>query len=209
MRRLTAAGDRLGSPPGATENQKRNRDATTQPTEVDMSTTEVTSENTAQDSNLGIVDMKLEVVTLPVSDVDRAKSFYQGLGWRLDADFTFGDDVRAVQLTPPHSNTSISFGKGLTTAEPGRFSAWSWSCPTSRRRVMTSSAAASRSASRSTATEGSLSRAWTPNAVPTSAMPRSVIRTATRGSFRKSRHGFRVGCGRTDDGHRVPRRPTP
>ena len=127
-----------------------------------MSTTEVTSENTAQDSSLGIVDMKLEVVTLPVYDVDRAKSFYQGLGWRLDADFTFGDDVRAVQLTPPHSNASISFGKGLTTAEPGSgSSAWSWSCPTSRRRVMTSSAAASRSASRSTATEGSLSRAWT------------------------------------------------
>jgi catechol 2,3-dioxygenase-like lactoylglutathione lyase family enzyme len=84
-----------------------------------MSNTEVTSENTPQDSSLGIVDTKLEVVTLPVSDVDRAKSFYQGLGWRLDAGFTFGDDVRAVQLTPPHLNTSISFGKGLTTAEPG------------------------------------------------------------------------------------------
>jgi catechol 2,3-dioxygenase-like lactoylglutathione lyase family enzyme len=64
-------------------------------------------------------DMKLEVVTLPVSDVDRAKRFYQGLGWRLDADFAVGDTVRAVQLTPPHSNASISFGKGLTTAAPG------------------------------------------------------------------------------------------
>jgi catechol 2,3-dioxygenase-like lactoylglutathione lyase family enzyme len=64
-------------------------------------------------------DMRLEVVTLPVSDVDRAKSFYQRLGWRLDADFVFGPDVRAVQFTPPHSNCSISFGKGLTTAEPG------------------------------------------------------------------------------------------
>jgi catechol 2,3-dioxygenase-like lactoylglutathione lyase family enzyme len=64
-------------------------------------------------------DMRLEVVTLPVSDVDRAKGFYQSLGWRLDADFVFGPDVRAVQFTPPHSNCSISFGKGLTTAEPG------------------------------------------------------------------------------------------
>jgi catechol 2,3-dioxygenase-like lactoylglutathione lyase family enzyme len=64
-------------------------------------------------------DMKLEVVTLPVSDVDRAKSFYQNLGWRLDADFAVGETVRAVQFTPPHSNASISFGKGLSTAVPG------------------------------------------------------------------------------------------
>jgi len=67
----------------------------------------------------GTIDMRLEVVTLPVSDVDRAKRFYQSLGWRLDADFAVGDSVRAVQLTPPHSPASISFGKGLTTAEPG------------------------------------------------------------------------------------------
>jgi catechol 2,3-dioxygenase-like lactoylglutathione lyase family enzyme len=68
---------------------------------------------------VGPIDMKLEVVTLPVSDPDRAKAFYQGLGWRLDADFVIGDAVRAIQLTPPHSACSISFGKGLTTAEPG------------------------------------------------------------------------------------------
>jgi catechol 2,3-dioxygenase-like lactoylglutathione lyase family enzyme len=68
---------------------------------------------------VGTIDMKLEVITLPVSDVDRAKSFYQGLGWRLDADLVFGDDIRAVQLTPTHSGCSISFGNGLTTAEPG------------------------------------------------------------------------------------------
>jgi catechol 2,3-dioxygenase-like lactoylglutathione lyase family enzyme len=67
----------------------------------------------------GTIAMKLEVVTLPVSDVDRAKRFYQGLGWRLDADFVLDDDVRAVQLTPPQSGCSIAFGKGLTTAEPG------------------------------------------------------------------------------------------
>jgi catechol 2,3-dioxygenase-like lactoylglutathione lyase family enzyme len=84
-----------------------------------MTSTDQSSESTSpMQSPLG-VDMKLEVVTLPVSDVDRAKSFYQSLGWRLDADFVFGDDIRAVQMTPPHSQCSIAFGKGLTKAEPG------------------------------------------------------------------------------------------
>jgi catechol 2,3-dioxygenase-like lactoylglutathione lyase family enzyme len=69
--------------------------------------------------DVGSLEMKLEVVTLPVSDVDRAKRFYQSLGWRMDADIVVGDAFRAVQLTPPHSQCSISFGKGLTTAEPG------------------------------------------------------------------------------------------
>jgi catechol 2,3-dioxygenase-like lactoylglutathione lyase family enzyme len=85
------------------------------PTEVSMSTTEASTES----PKVGTIDMKLEVVTLPVSDVDRAKSFYQSLGWRLDADFDLGKDIRAVQLTPTHSGCSIAFGKGLTTAEPG------------------------------------------------------------------------------------------
>ena len=64
-------------------------------------------------------DLKLEVVILPVSDVDRAKAFYEGLGWRLDADFTNGKDWRALQMTPPGSPGSIIFGKGVTTAVPG------------------------------------------------------------------------------------------
>ncbi len=63
--------------------------------------------------------MKLEVVVLPVSDVDRAKAFYQSLEWRLDADFTTGPDFRVVQLTPPGSECSIIFGTGVTTAAPG------------------------------------------------------------------------------------------
>ncbi len=63
--------------------------------------------------------MKLEVVTLPVSSVDRAERFHQSLGWRLDADIAAGDAFRAVQLTPPHSQCSVAFGKGLTTDEPG------------------------------------------------------------------------------------------
>lgn len=65
------------------------------------------------------VDLKLEAVALPVSDVDRAKQFYGNLGWRLDADIALGEDFRIVQLTPPHSECSIHFGKGLTTATPG------------------------------------------------------------------------------------------
>jgi catechol 2,3-dioxygenase-like lactoylglutathione lyase family enzyme len=68
---------------------------------------------------LGTVDMALEVVTLPVSDVDRAKSFYESLGWRLDTDLVVGDDFRQVQMTPPHSQCSIHFGKGITAMEPG------------------------------------------------------------------------------------------
>ncbi|MGX5802462.1 VOC family protein [Bradyrhizobium sp. Arg314] len=63
--------------------------------------------------------MKLEVVVLPVSDVDRAKRFYDGLGWRLDADIDWGDGSRVVQFTPPGSPSSIHFGKGITAAAPG------------------------------------------------------------------------------------------
>ena len=63
--------------------------------------------------------MKLEVVVIPVSDVDRAKRFYGGLGWRLDADFVVGDTFRGVQFTPPGSPCSIHFGKGITSAAPG------------------------------------------------------------------------------------------
>lgn len=65
------------------------------------------------------VDMKLEVVAVGVSDVDRAKAFYVNLGWRLDVDFARGDDFRVVQLTPPGSECSIWIGKGVTQAEPG------------------------------------------------------------------------------------------
>jgi len=65
------------------------------------------------------VDIRLEVVLIPVSDVDRAKSFYEGIGWRLDADFAGEGGFRVVQLTPPGSACSIIFGSGVTTAAPG------------------------------------------------------------------------------------------
>jgi len=65
------------------------------------------------------IDMKLEVIVIPVSDVDRAKHFYGGLGWRLDADFAAGDDYRVIQFTPPGSGCSVIFGKNVTAAAPG------------------------------------------------------------------------------------------
>jgi catechol 2,3-dioxygenase-like lactoylglutathione lyase family enzyme len=83
-----------------------------------MSSTGASIDSSTHTAELGTIDMKIEVVTLPVSDVDRAKRFYQSLGWRLDADIVVGDAFRVVQLTPPHSSCSIAFGKGLTTAEP-------------------------------------------------------------------------------------------
>ncbi len=70
-------------------------------------------------SSTRAVDMKLEVIVLPVSDVERAKRFYGDLGWRLDADFVVGDDFQVVQFTPPSSPASIHFGKGVTLAVPG------------------------------------------------------------------------------------------
>jgi catechol 2,3-dioxygenase-like lactoylglutathione lyase family enzyme len=84
-----------------------------------MSSTGVGTDTSTGTPEVGTVDMKLEVVTLAVSDVDRAKAFYQSLGWRLDADIVRGENFRVVQVTPPHSACSVSFGKGVTTAEPG------------------------------------------------------------------------------------------
>jgi catechol 2,3-dioxygenase-like lactoylglutathione lyase family enzyme len=65
------------------------------------------------------MDMKLEVVVVPVSDVDRAKDFYKALGWRLDADWVGSEDFRVVQLTPPGSQCSVIIGAGITSAAPG------------------------------------------------------------------------------------------
>jgi catechol 2,3-dioxygenase-like lactoylglutathione lyase family enzyme len=83
-----------------------------------MSITQTSNETSAHGAAAATVDLKLEVVVIPVSDVDRAKRFYGNLGFRLDADFA-GDGWRAVQMTPPGSPCSIHFGKGLTTAVPG------------------------------------------------------------------------------------------
>jgi catechol 2,3-dioxygenase-like lactoylglutathione lyase family enzyme len=84
-----------------------------------MSGTDIGSSTSTETAEPGTIDLALEVVTLPVSDVERSKRFYQSLGWRLDADIVAGDDFRVVQFTPPHSQCSIHFGKGLISAEPG------------------------------------------------------------------------------------------
>jgi catechol 2,3-dioxygenase-like lactoylglutathione lyase family enzyme len=76
-------------------------------------------ENAISNASAGNTDMKLEVVIIPVSDVDRAKEFYSRLGWRLDADRAAGEGFRLIQFTPPASGTSIQFGVNLTTAAPG------------------------------------------------------------------------------------------
>jgi catechol 2,3-dioxygenase-like lactoylglutathione lyase family enzyme len=79
----------------------------------------LSSETPVNAAKARTVDMKLEIVVIPVSDVDRAKRFYGGLGWRLDADFAAGDDYRVIQFTPPGSGCSIIFGKNVTAAAPG------------------------------------------------------------------------------------------
>ena len=84
-----------------------------------MSSTLTSNEHATRIPTAGMVDMKLEVVVIPVSDVDRAKRFYGDLGWRLDADFAVGNEFRVVQFTPPGSPCSIHFGTGLTSAVPG------------------------------------------------------------------------------------------
>ena len=84
-----------------------------------MSSTQVRSNAAIETSRARTVDMKLEVIVIPVADVERAKRFYGDLGWRLDGDFVVDDEFRGVQFTPPGSACSIHFGKGVTSAEPG------------------------------------------------------------------------------------------
>ena len=80
---------------------------------------DVRSKDATKDRSVARVATKLEVIVIPVSDVDRAKEFYGRLGWRLDADFPSGDDFRVIQFTPPGSGCSIIFGKNVTAAAPG------------------------------------------------------------------------------------------
>jgi catechol 2,3-dioxygenase-like lactoylglutathione lyase family enzyme len=84
-----------------------------------MATNEIERDAAAKGSESRGVDMRLEVVVIPVSDVDRAKAFYTRLGWRLDADFASSDDWRVIQFTPPGSACSVIFGRNVTAAAPG------------------------------------------------------------------------------------------
>jgi catechol 2,3-dioxygenase-like lactoylglutathione lyase family enzyme len=84
-----------------------------------MSTTDVNTKTELEPSDAATVPERFEVTTLPVTDVDRAKAFYQRLGWRLDIDFEPAPGVRGVQITPPGSPTSIQFGENTNSMEPG------------------------------------------------------------------------------------------
>src|SRR4051794_7119388 len=92
-----------------------------QPRENTMSTTHTSSDpqTGTPAGTVARVDLKLEVVVIPVSDVDRSKRFYASLGWQLDADFAFDNGFRVVQFTPPGSGCSIQFGSNITSATPG------------------------------------------------------------------------------------------
>jgi catechol 2,3-dioxygenase-like lactoylglutathione lyase family enzyme len=84
-----------------------------------MSTLSATNNEPVSGASAAKVDMKFEVIVIPVSDVDRAKEFYGRLGWRLDADYDNGKDFRVIQFTPPGSGCSVIFGKNVTAAAPG------------------------------------------------------------------------------------------
>ena len=84
-----------------------------------MTITELPAAPATETATARTIDMKLEVIVIPVADVDRSMRFYGGIGWRLDADFVIGDGFRGVQFTPPGSSCSIHFGKGIATAAPG------------------------------------------------------------------------------------------
>jgi len=84
-----------------------------------MSSTQMSNEHATQIPTAAKADLKLEVVVIPVSDVDRAKRFYERLGWRLDADFAFDNGFRVVQFTPPRAGYSVQFGTNITSAAPG------------------------------------------------------------------------------------------
>ena len=160
-----------------------------------MSTTEDRSSDASGTASVGRVDMKLEVVVIPVSDVDGAKEFYGRLGWRLDADRT-GDDFRLIQFTPPGSGCSVQFGTNITSVVPG-------SAQDLRLIVSDIEAAhdelvgaVSRSARCSTVQRGSLVGIGTPARIvastgprpiapATAPSPRSATRTATAGCSRK------------------------
>jgi catechol 2,3-dioxygenase-like lactoylglutathione lyase family enzyme len=84
-----------------------------------MSSIQTSTEQATKIPTAATVDLKLEVVVIPVSDVDRAKRFYASLGWRVDADFAFDNGFRVVQFTPPGSACSVQFGTHITSAPPG------------------------------------------------------------------------------------------
>jgi len=143
-----------------------------------MSTNEARSNDATSDPTGARVDLKLEVVVIPVSDVDRAKEFYTRLGWRLDADFAAGDDFRVIQFTPPGSGCSVIFGKNVTAAASRSAKSSTTPAPCTLARTSPTCLAGSGSAVR------------IPSIAAIAPLLRSMIRTATAGCCRRSRRGF-------------------
>ena len=161
-----------------------------------MSTTGAQQQRRERAPRASDLDMKLEVVVIPVSDVDRAKEFYGSLGWRLDADFAAGDDFRLVQFTPPGSGCSIQFGPNLTSAAPGSAQGLYLivaDVEAARDELVARGVEVSevfhegRAALDSTPPAASAARRPIPAA--TARSRRSAIRTATAGCSRRSRRG--------------------
>ena len=147
------------------------------------------------------MDMKLEIVFLPVSDVDRAKAFYEKLGWRLDIDYAPNEKFRVIQFTPPHSEASIIFGKGITSAESSSADSFVLA-------VDNVDAARDDLIARGDERERGLPLRWGPvqqhcgelacrrprsaGSFLFSRLPRSTIQRGTAGYFRRSRRDFPV-----------------
>ena len=159
-----------------------------------MSSTQVRTEQprAAGVPTAATVDLKLEVVVIPVSDVDRAKSFYERLGWRLDADFAAGENWRGVQFTPPGSPCSIHLGNGITPAVPGSFKNLYLvvSDIEAARRELNGRGAEVTPTFHFTGFGAPPSPGPDPNGGSYRPMPRSAIRTATPGFFRRSKRGW-------------------
>jgi predicted enzyme related to lactoylglutathione lyase len=164
-----------------------------------MSTLSATNNEPASGASAAKVDMKFEVIVIPVSDVDRAKEFYGRLGWRLDADYDNGKDFRMIQFTPPGSGCSIIFGKNVTAAAPGSAQGLylivsdiqaaraelSRSAST-QARCFTTAAACTLARTSPTCLGGSGSAVRIPSIAATARSPRSAIPTATAGCCRRS-----------------------
>jgi Bleomycin resistance protein-like N-terminal len=107
----------------ADQSNRHTADGASRPSQVDVSGMDASNNSTMEMPEVGAIDMKLEVVTLPVSDVDRAKRFYQSLGWRMDADIVVGDAFRVVQLMPPARPARSPSGRASPQVSRARFSA--------------------------------------------------------------------------------------
>jgi catechol 2,3-dioxygenase-like lactoylglutathione lyase family enzyme len=169
-----------------------------------MSSKQPSNDTATEASKAAAVPMRLEAVVVPVADVDRAKRFYQRLGWRVDVDVSAGDDYRLMHITPPASNASILFGKGVTSAPPGSIDSLVLAVDdieAARDELLSQGVGVSDvfhdagggppAALSPTPTRAP--RARIPKPVPTPRMHPSAIPTATAGCCRRSRSGPRAG----------------